>query len=212
MYDNQLASDYKADVFRSSTNFTDLQKIISCYYEMYSKTYSYIGPWIAKQRGKTFFPPSKEQLKEALGKDRPQISFKARSNFLNAVIDFLAETKGNKTLISPNICSHHSAQFPSGTFSIEEVTEHPVLIDDSKQRKPVNKLFKIEFNGSELPVYVENLSVPIPQIKFIILRPKLGKLGTPSTTKWEILIFKQDRGYLINHVDSFINPSYAGKF
>jgi len=56
------------------------------------------------------------------------------------------------------------------------------------------------------------LPIPIAQINFLILRPKLGKLGMPSTSKWEVLVYKKNHGYIIDHVDSHINPKFSGKF
>lgn len=201
----------KHDVFRQTTEFTDLLKIVACYYEMYSRAAMFVGPWVAKQHGIAFLPPEREQIKAALGKERPAISLRARLSFIEAVITHLTVSRGRKTLITPDPSSHHSAQFPAGTFAISSVSTPVVLRDDRAIRKATKTVHKIEFAGAEAPVFVEDLRIPPDQINFVILRPKLGKLGTASTNKWEVLLFKKQIGYMVDHVDSTLNPRWAGK-
>jgi hypothetical protein len=187
-------------------------RIVAVYYEMYSRAVNFVGPWIAKQSSNNIFlPPDKDTLKEALGRDRHGLSFRAKTAFIESLINHMLKYKGKKTLINPNPSSHHSAQFPAGTFSIERV-ELPVALRDDKgprtgTRGPLHRIF---FEGSPDPVYIEDLKIPADQVKFIILRPKLGKLGTPSTSRWEVLLYKQQHGYLIDHVDSDLNPRWSG--
>lgn len=209
--DDTARWNVKHDVFRTTTEFTDLLKIVACYYEMYSKAVTFIGPYIAKQ-GTTFFPPDRDQLKAALGKERPAISFRARSAFVESVIRYISATKGKRTLISPNPSSHHSAQFPAGTFSIKRLDMSLALRDDKGPRQPERRgpIYKLELYGAETPVYLESLMIPPEQIQFLILRPKLGKLGTPSTSRWEVLLYKKPMGYLVEHVDSDLNPRWSG--
>ena len=212
MTDDTTRWNAKLDAYRPTSDFSDLLKIVACYYEMYSKAATFLGPWIAKQHGKDFFiPPDKDQLKEALGKERPAISFRARSAFVEALQQFLIRNKGKKTLITPNPSSHHSAQFPSGTFTISKVSS-PIALRDDRGPRAATKgpLYKIELLGSESPIYVENLTIPAEQIGFMIVRPKLGKLGTASVNRWEVLMFKTPYGYLVEHVDSNLNPRYSG--
>jgi hypothetical protein len=202
----------KTEVYRNTLDFTDLLKIVACYYEMYSKAVNYVGPYISKQHGASMFiPPDREQLKAALGKERPQVSFRARSAFVDAALKFISVNKGKKALLHPTPSSHHSAQFPDGTFTITEVVNSDLrLRDDKGARKPVSRLWRIEFAGSEAPVFVEDLRLDPTKIKFIILRPKLGKLGTASTSRWEVLLYTKPHGYLIEHVDSDLNPRWSG--
>jgi hypothetical protein len=208
---DQLAWNAKHDAFRPTTDFSDLLKIVACYYEMYSRCATFIGPWIAKQHGMIFVPPDKEDIKQALGKERALISFRARSSFIEAVIQHITKTRGKKTLITPNPSSHHSAQFPAGTFQISAVTENkPMLKNDKGPRTKGAIVHRIDFYGAEYPVYIENLRLPPEQIQFIIVRPKLGKLGTPSSSRWEVLLYKKHLGYLVEHVDSHLNPRWAG--
>lgn len=209
--DDTLYWNVKTDAFRPINDFADLMNIVSCYYEQYSKAVTFIGPWISKQSDIMFIPPDKEQIKTALGKERPSISFRSRSAFIESIIEFISKHKGKKTLIHPSPSSHHSAQFTSGTFSISQVNDKkPVLKDGKAVRKESKILHKIEFFGADAPIYIENLKIPANQINFIILRPKLGRLGTPSASKWEVLLFKKAHGYLIEHCDSNLNPRWSG--
>lgn len=212
MDDNTIRWDAKHDVFRPQNDFSDLLKIVACYFEMYTKASSFLGPWIAKQHGMTFLIPDRERIKEALGKERPAISFKARSAFIESLVNFLIRTKGKKTLVTPNPSSHHSAQFPLGTFKISSVQEKPKLRDDKSIRSEARTIHKIEFANASDPVYVENLSIAPDKVQFVIIRPKLGKLGTASTSRWEVLLYKNAYGYMVEHVDSFLNPRFSGVF
>jgi hypothetical protein len=207
---DEIKWNAKHDAFKQTTDFSELLQIVACYYEMYSKAVAYLGPYIAKQNGSMFLVPDKEQIKMALGKERPQISFRSRSFFIDALISFVDRTRGKKTLISPSPSSHHSAQFPVGTFEISSVLDKIQLRDDREIRKPAKTIHRIDFLNVEEPVYIENLSIPINQIKFIIIRPKLGKLGTPSTSRWEVLLYKNPYGYLVEHCDSHLNPRWSG--
>jgi hypothetical protein len=200
----------KHDAFRETTDFSDLMIIVASYYEMYSKATSYIGPWISRQLGGTMFiPPDKEEIKRALGKERASISYRARNAFIDSLLKFLMQTKGKKTLIMPSPSSHHSAQFQGGTFNISQVSQ-PNLRDEQAVRKKAKTIHSIEFFGAAAPVYIENLSLPVDKINFVILRPKLGKLGTPSSNRWEVLLYSKPHSYLIDHVDSHLSPRYAG--
>lgn len=200
----------KLDAYRPTTDYSDLVRIIASYYEMYSKASEFLGPWIAKQRGMMFLPPDREQLRTALGKERPSISIRARTAFIEALILFLEKTRGNKTLITPSPSSHHSAQFPVGTFEIVE-EQKPITIKTDKGLKTItSKVHRINILGAEQPLYVENLRIPPDQIRFIIVRPKLGKLGTPNISRWEVLLYKKNFNYIVNHVDSNLNPRFSG--
>jgi hypothetical protein len=88
----------------------------------------------------------------------------------------------------------------------------PLALRDDKGPKQHSKgpIYKLELYGAENPVYLENLMIPPEQIQFLILRPKLGKLGTPSTSRWEVLLYKKPMGYLVEHVDSDLNPRWSG--
>jgi hypothetical protein len=210
---SEIIINARLDAFRPTLNFADLAKIVNAYYNQYYKAAQYIGPYISRNNSKTIFiPPDREQIKSALGREYDEIPLQARNAFISNLILFLEKNKGKKTLITPNPTTHHHAQFPKGTFDIEVVKEKTQLRDDKNLRKEVNTLHKISFATSDEPVYIENLNIPIEQIKFVILRPKMGKMAIPSITRWEVLLYKQDYGYLVEHCDSNNNPRYAGKY
>lgn len=203
----------KHDCFRSTTDFTDLLKIVAGFHDMYARTVAFTGPYVSKQSGSNIFiPPDKEQIKMVLGKERPTIPFRSRNAFIDGVISFLQKTKGRKALLTPNASTHHSAQFPQGTFAITALPSATMVMtrDDKGARKPAKTMHAILFDGAELPVFVENLMIPPDQIKFVIVRPKLGKLGTPSVNRWEVLLYKKGHGYLVEHCDSDLNPRWSG--
>jgi hypothetical protein len=200
----------RVNVYRPTTDFSDLLRIVASYYDMYAKAYTYMGPWIAKQNAMNFSVPDKDEIMAGIGKPRSTISYTTYSKFIDALFDFAIMSKGRKALINPNPSTHHSAQFSQSTFNITPVTDNVVLRDERAVRKPAKTLHKIEFFGADLPVYIENLTINPDQIKFIILRPKLGKLGCPSTNKWEVLLYRQPYTYLIDHIDSNLNPRWSG--
>lgn len=177
---------------------------------MYNRAAAIIAPAISRQQGRPFIAPDREQIKAALGKERPTISHRARSAFLDGLARFFTQTRGKRALITPSPSTHHSAQFPAGTFEISLETAQVSLRDDRGPRRPARSLHKISFWGAEAPVYIENLQIPADQIKFVILRPKLGRLGMPSVTRWEILVSRQDIGWVVDHTDSDLNPKWAG--
>jgi hypothetical protein len=74
----------------------------------------------------------------------------------------------------------------------------------------LKNLYAISLFGTTSPIYVENLSLKPEDVGFVIVRPRLGKLGTPNLSRWEVLLYRQPHGYLIEHVDSEINPRYCG--
>jgi hypothetical protein len=179
---------------------------------MYSRAVALCAPFIARRQGGIVIPPDREQIKAALGKERPVIAFRARSAFIDSLEKFMSVKKGGRALITPSPSTHHSAQFPEGTFEITECTSPPPLRDPRGLRRPQQRLHQVQFHGAESPVWVEGLTLPPEAVKFIILRPKRGKLGTPSVNRWEILVFSSNPGYLIDHVDSDLNPKFSGIF
>lgn len=210
MTNEEITWNCKLDAFRPINDYSDLIRVVACYYEMYSKAAEFVGPWIAKQRNGIVFCPDREQVKSFLGKERAYISYNARSRFIDSLITFIKVYKGKKTLITPSISSHHSAQFPSGSFEISQVNE-PVF-NSTKGSPSGTKIHKIDLAGAEHPIYVENLWMNPSDVKFLIVRPKLGKLGTPNILRWEVMFYKKDHGYIIDHTDSQLNPKWSGIF
>lgn len=209
--DDNLTWSARCDAYRPTTYFTDLMTIVASYYDMYNKAYNFLGPWIARQSKTASFPPDKEEIKSSIGKVRSVISFTAHSKFVDALFNFVLHSKGKRALINPTPTTHHSAQFPAGTFSITEVSTDTRLIDDKAARRPAKTLHALELFGADQPLFIENLPIKPEQIRFIIVRPKLGKLGTPSVKRWEVLLYRQSHSYLLDHVDCNLNPRWAGK-
>lgn len=208
----ELAPKWAAriDAFRPTQGFNDLIKIVSAYYEMYEKGCRFLVPWTSRQNGSNmpFRAPTTEEIRSAVGKPRSVIHPVIYHSFTHELNGFSERTKGKRQLITPHQTTHHSAQFTSGTFTITKVDCSTKLSKpNSKQRI---SLHSIEIFGADEPIYVENLQLTPEQVKFIIVRPKIGKLGTASVLNWEVLFFKSAHGYLINHVDSSLNPRWSG--
>lgn len=198
---------FRCDVLRPTSDFSDLLKVVSCHYELYEKGARYMSPCISRQVGSQmpFVGPDREQIKNALGKARAVIHPVTYHSYVSELHDFASRTKGKRQLITPHPSTHHSAQFASGTFSIEKC--QAVKLQKSKGITPLHK-----FNvfGASVPFYVEGLKINADHISFIIIRPRLGKLGTSSAVNWEVLGFRQKFQYLIDHVDSTVNPRFTG--
>jgi hypothetical protein len=185
----------RLDAKKASGDYGDLLRVVASYYEMYGRGYQFLSPWINRNRDATMvIPPDKDTMSNALGKPRANIHHIARRNFVDALYNFACQSKGKKQLINPDPATHHSAQFPAGSFSIRHV----------------GKESHIDLFGCSEPLIVSGLQLPLDSISFIIVRPKLGKLGTASVTRWEVLFYRTPHGYLIDHVDSTLNPRWAG--
>lgn len=187
----------RCDLIRPLNNYDDLLRVVSAYYEMYEKGARYLAPYMSRQNSSQFpfLPPDKDQVKEGVGKVRNVIHPVIYNSYLNELINFATKWKGKRALIQPHQTTHHSAQFSEGTFHIKKVgSKHEITVF-----------------GVDEPFYVDRLQLTPEQVKFIIIRPKLGKLGTASVLKWEVLFFKNNFNYLIDHVDSDLNPTYAGR-
>jgi len=194
--------------------FDDVAHVVASTYELYTRAANFIGPWNAKQIGSNFpyRAPEREQLKAALGKPRANLAELNYWSFLDSLISFCNKAKGRRQLIAPSPTTHHSAQFVSGTFTIKPALDTISLYYPHGVRpsRPLQVLAEIRLLGASAPIYVENPAVKLEQVKHLIVRPRLGKLGTPNLSRWEVLFFKSADGYLIEHVDSQINPKWSG--
>jgi hypothetical protein len=202
----------RADILRSTNSYNDLLRIVASYYEMYERGARFLSPYISRQNSSDFpfIPPDKDMVKSVMGKPRSCMHSVVHNNFMNEMISFAEKTKGSRALIQPHQTTHHSAQFSSGTF---EITKAPLnAVPPSKSKVPRKTLHAISVFGSDACFFVENLQLSSDDVHFIIVRPKLGKLGTASINNWEVLLYKSPHGYLIDHVDSDLNPTYAGRF
>lgn len=195
-------------------SFDDLGRIVATYYEMYRCVNAFLGPWNAKQVGSTFpyQPPEREQLRQALGRPRPWISDRAHTALIEAAINFCTASKGRRQLITPSPVTHHSAQFARSAFSIRVVRDKMDFYRAPGTKAPdiVKICWELQLAGATSPVFIENAPLKPEEVGFIILRPRLGKQGIPSPSRWEVLLYRQPLGYLIEHVDSELNPRYCG--
>lgn len=195
-------------------SFDDLGRIVATYYEMYSRVSAFLGPWNAKQVGSTFpyQAPEREQLRQVLGKPRPWVSDRAHTALIEAAVNFCTATKGRRQLVTPSPVTHHSAQFARSAFSVRTVGDTMNFYRAPGTRVPdaIKVCWELQLAGASSAIYVENAPLKPEDVGFIILRPRLGKLGTPNLSRWEVLLYRQSLGYLIEHVDSEMNPRYCG--
>jgi len=199
----------RCDIIRPNKSYDDLLRIVAAYYEMYEKGAKFLTPYISRQNSSNlpFMPPDKDVVKDVMGKHRPIMHSVIYHGFINELISFAEKTKGSRAMIQPHHTTHHSAQFSSGTFSIEKVNNNATNSTQHLRKS----LHKITVFGSDVPFYVENMQLNVDDVNFIIVRPKLGKLGVASVLHWEVLLYKSYHSYIINHVDSDLNPKYAGR-
>ncbi len=183
----------RVDATRPVTDYSDLLLLVTRHLSMFSSAEAYLSPYNARERSKSFYsPPTRESLREivkACGVN--EITYSA---FLSSLIRFCEQTKGLRALPLPHPSTLHSIQLPQGTFEL----------------KSIPGAMELHAFGATEPVIVKGLRNP-DQYKFVILRPKLARSGTPSAKNWEALFFTQNLGYIPMWVDSTINPRWAGQ-
>lgn len=185
----------RTDASRLSGDYSDILRSIGSYYDMYDRGYRFMGPWINRTRDATVaIPPDKQTIANAT-KPRSNVSHLVHNSFVDALYNFACQSKGKRQLINPDPATHHSAQFVRGTFTLKRIETGATLV---------------YLHGCSDPLITNGLQLNPEAINFIIVRPKLGKLGTPSVKNWEILFYKQPLGFLIDHVDSNLNPRWSG--
>lgn len=176
--------------------FSDLIPMIGTHYKVHESLERFLGPYNANQRNSKFpyAAPEKETLKQLVPQGRMNdFSYQA---FLNSVLKFCEQTKGNRAVPTPHPSSIHSIQLPRPAFELDDAGTNGIMVS---------------IIGIEEPIAVRGLRFP-EQMKFIIVRPKLSSLGTASADKWEVLFFKEPHGYIPDWVDSSLNPRYSGRY
>lgn len=185
----------RCDARTESGDYNDFLRAVASSYEMYDKGYRILSPWISRSRDATLaIPPDKQTLANAT-KPRSNVSHLVHTSFVDALYDFALQSKGKRQMINPDPATHHSAQFVKGTFRLEANGGYET---------------HVYLHGCSEPLIVSGLQLSRESVSFIIVRPKLGKLGTASATNWEVLFFKQSLGFQIDHADSNLNPRWAG--
>lgn len=195
---------------KGDQDFNDLGNIVACHFEMYSRLHTFLAPWNARQIGSTFpyHRPDRDKFRTAIGSARNCISDQTVNSMIEAADAMCIKTKGHRQLITPNIVTHHSAQFNYSAFTIEQ--EHDIIsttLHGSRGAKPVHRL---TLYGAKSPVYIEDFRMRLDTIGFVIVRPKMGKSGMPNLSAWEALFFTQRHQYLLDHTDSNLNPRWSG--
>lgn len=184
----------RLDAVRSSNDYTDLLSIVNHHLDVHRDMDQFLGPYNAKQRSKKFYEaPDKELLKELIHKHgMNDFSYLA---YLNNIIKFCENYKGNRAIPAPHPSTIHSIQLPIPAFELKQNFEET----------------EIFISGAEEPLLVKGLH-DINTVRFIIVRQKLSKLGTASVKNWEVLFFRNNISYIPEWVDSELNPRYAGRW
>jgi hypothetical protein len=183
---------------RPTPDYHDLIAIVAQHYHTYVSAENFLAPYNARERSKSFYtPPDRETLKQVV----KQGGMNNASYFalLNGLIKFCETTKGMRALAAPHPSTIHSIQVPQPAFELVETAQDCTM-----------GTHQLTVPGAE-PIYLKGVRNP-ESIRFVIVRPKLSQLGTPSAKEWEALLFNQNYGYVPNWVDSTLNTRWAGKF
>jgi hypothetical protein len=186
----------RLNVARPQTDYTDLLQLVSQHYRVYASAESFLGPYNARARNaKMYWPPSRDELKAAV-KQHGMNDFSYLALISN-LIKFCERTKGMRALPTPHPSTVHSIQVPEPAFTLRSNTTCSKM-----------GTHELTLSGVE-PVFLSGVRNP-DQVKFVILRPKLSRLGTPSAKEWEVMLFNQNHGYIPNWTDSTLNTKWVG--
>lgn len=176
--------------------FNSLSSLVYHHFKVYESLEKFLAPYNARQRSSNFpyKPPSKEALEQAV--KIGQMNYFSYTNMINNTIRFCEQNKGMKCLPAPHPTTIHSIQLPQPAFEITEADNGDKIISIA---------------GIDEVITVKKLLAP-DNFKFIIVRPRLSKLGTPSASNWEVLFFKPAFGYIVDWCDSNVNPRWAGTY
>ena len=194
-------------------DFSDLERMVVMTYELYRKIHRVATPYNNKQQGNgIYIPPGRDLFSDNIRTSNNLLESSLFSKMVTSTIDFYSKNKGKKQLAEPHPSLHHSVQFQSKHFKLSEV-ENVKAISNSLNKSfnyDVRNLVRLDIldHGNIKPIYFDNLK--IEKYEYLILRPKMGKTGVPVVRYWEALLYRQPYHYLIDHVDSDINPRYCG--
>lgn len=185
----------RLDAFRPH-GFSDLIPMLDAHFRVHEDLTKFLGPYNARQRSSNlpYHAPDKETLRQLVPQRRMNdFSYNA---LLNSTIKFCESTKGMRALPEPHPSTIHSIQLPRPAFEFTAAGGGSTMI---------------QIIGIQEPIEVRGLRMP-DEVKFIIVRPKLSKLGTASAKNWEVLCFRSALGYIPDWADSDLNPRYSGRF
>lgn len=183
-------------VVRPVADYSDLMEMVARHFHVYAQAEEYLGPYNARQRGRAFYTaPDREDLRRAIRQGgMNDVSYSA---LISSLIKFCETTKGNRALPTPHPSSIHSIQVPQPAFEIAPATIKGMMVTH-----------QLILPGVE-PIYLNGVRNP-DSIKFVIVRPKLSRLGTASAKEWEALLFTTNPGYIPQWTDSNQNPRWSG--
>lgn len=185
----------RLDAARSTADFSDLLTIVGHHFRVFADAEAFLGPYNARQRGnKLYAAPTREELKAAI--KQGGMNDVTYLNFISSIIKFCETTKGNRALPTPHPSTVHSIQLPQPAFELSQVKQNGKIMTE------------LQVPAAE-PVYMNGVRSP-ENVKFVILRPKLSKLGTAAVRNWEALLFNQNLGYVPYWTDSNLNPRWSG--
>jgi len=197
----------------ANESFADLERLVVLTFDLYKKIHQVAAPYNSRQHGNgVYIPPTRELFTQNIRVSNNLLASSIFSKMVSSTIDFYTKNKGKNQLVEPHPSLHHSVQFQSRHFKLTEVENTKAIANvlNKKFNYDVKNLVRldIEDHGEIKPLYFENLKMD--KYEYIILRPKMGKTGVPVVKYWEALFYKQPYSYLIDHVDSEINPRYCG--
>jgi len=185
----------RLDASRPTSNpgWSDLVPVIAHHYKLHEKAADFLGPYNARQRSnKHYTPPTKEALKACIPQGR--VNDFTYFAFINSLVRFCETTKGLRALPTPHPSVVHSIQLPLPAFELQTGGQDDTMV---------------QIIGIETPLVVKALRGP-GEVRFIIVRPKLSKLGTASASSWEVLFYRDNHGYIPEWADTNLNPRYSG--
>lgn len=204
----------RKDALRTQNeSFQDLERLVVMTYELYRKIHKIAAPYNNKQYGnKTYIPPYRELFTENIRTSNNLLESSLFGKMISSTVDFYTRNKGTKQLVEPHPSLHHSVQFNGNQFRLTEVenTKAIAAVLNKTFNYDVKSLMKLEIldHGDIKPIYFDNLKPE--KFEYLILRPKMGKTGVPVVKFWEALFFRKSSNYMIDHIDSDINPRYVG--
>lgn len=183
----------RLDAHRSTNDFTDLENMVASHFRVHQSIDNFLGPYNARQRnsGNAYQVPERNTLKEMI--KQGNMNDFSYSSMLHGVMRFCEEHKGQRSLPAPHPSTIHSIQLPQAAFEIR------ARGNDAE----------VHIIGIEQPLIVKGLK-DSDTVKFIIVRPKLSKLGTASSRNWEVLFYRSAHGFIPDWADSDLNPRYSG--
>jgi hypothetical protein len=174
--------------------FSDLLPVVNQHFSVHQAVDQFLGPYNAKQRCSSYpyQPPDRDTLRQLVRQGgMNDFSYTA---YLNSIIRFCEKHKGQRAMPAPHPSTIHSIQLPLPAFELKHGTGAET---------------QIRVIGTQVPLLVQGLR-DSGTVRFIIVRPKLSKLGTASASSWEVLFYRSGIGYIPDWSDSNLNPRFSG--